>query len=164
MQETQETRVWSLGGEGPLEEGMATRSCILAWKIPWTEEPGRLQSMESQKVEQNWVAEQTQSLLSKGITYTRSFPNWQGIWWGEISTTQGLIAYSAPCQICELWRRFSFRIRNQARSLSICVAEVLLTVKKGRGSFWLYIRRVPPSLVLSRPYLLLLDPLPQHTS
>ena len=43
-------RVLSLGGEDPLEEGMATRSCILAWKIPWREEPGRLQSMESHRV------------------------------------------------------------------------------------------------------------------
>ena len=40
----------SLGWEHPLEEGMATHSRILAWKIPWTEEPGRLQSMESQRV------------------------------------------------------------------------------------------------------------------
>ena len=42
MQETQETRVPSLGQEEPLEEGMATHSSILAWKIPWTEEPGGL--------------------------------------------------------------------------------------------------------------------------
>ena len=42
MQETQETRVRSLGQEDPLEEGMATHSSILAWRIPWTEEPGRL--------------------------------------------------------------------------------------------------------------------------
>ena len=42
--------VQSLGLEDPLEEGMATHSSILAWKIPWAEEPGRLQSMESQRV------------------------------------------------------------------------------------------------------------------
>ena len=41
----QETRVRSLGQEDPLEEGMATLSSIPAWKIPWTEEPGGLQSM-----------------------------------------------------------------------------------------------------------------------
>ena len=46
----QETRVPSLGQEDPLEEGMATHSSILAWRIPWTEEPGGLQSMESQRV------------------------------------------------------------------------------------------------------------------
>jgi len=46
----QETQVQSLVQEDPLEKGMATHSSILAWKIPWTEEPGRLQSMGSQRV------------------------------------------------------------------------------------------------------------------
>ena len=46
----QETWVQSLGWEDLLEEELATQSCILAWKIPWTEEPGRLQSIGSQKV------------------------------------------------------------------------------------------------------------------
>ena len=45
MQETQEMWVRSLGWEDPLEEEMVTHSSILAWKIPWTEEPGGLQSM-----------------------------------------------------------------------------------------------------------------------
>ena len=45
-----ETWVWSLSWEDPLEEGMATPSSILAWEIPWTEEPGGLQSMRSQRV------------------------------------------------------------------------------------------------------------------
>ena len=47
--------VWvqSLGGEDPLEEGMATRSSILAWRIPWTEEPGRPQAMGLQRVGHN---------------------------------------------------------------------------------------------------------------
>ena len=43
----------SLGQKDPLEEGMATHSSILAWKVPWTEEPYRLQSMESQRVGHN---------------------------------------------------------------------------------------------------------------
>ena len=46
----QETWVRSLGQEDPLEKEMATHSSTLAWKIPWTEEPGRLQSMGSQRV------------------------------------------------------------------------------------------------------------------
>ena len=50
MQETQETWVRFLSWEDPLEEEMATHSCILVWKIPWTEEPGGLQSMASQGV------------------------------------------------------------------------------------------------------------------
>ena len=45
-----ETQVLSLGGEDPLEKGMATDSNILAWRIPWTEDPGGLQSMGSQRV------------------------------------------------------------------------------------------------------------------
>ena len=47
---TQETQVQSLGWEDLLEEEMATHSSILAWRIPWTEEPGGLQSMRSQRV------------------------------------------------------------------------------------------------------------------
>ena len=50
-----ETRVWFLGQEDPLEKGMATRSSILAWRTSWTEEPGRLQSMELQRVRHHWV-------------------------------------------------------------------------------------------------------------
>ena len=46
----QETQVPSLGQEDPLEKGIATDSSILAWRIPWTEESGRLQSMGSQRV------------------------------------------------------------------------------------------------------------------
>ena len=46
--ETPETRVWSLSWEDLLEKEMATHSSILAWRIPWTEEPGRLQTMGSQ--------------------------------------------------------------------------------------------------------------------
>ena len=46
----QETQVRSLSQEDPLEKGMATHSSILAWRIPWTEEPGMLQSMGSQRV------------------------------------------------------------------------------------------------------------------
>ena len=46
----QETQVQSLGGEDALEKEMATHSSILVWKIPWTDEPGRLQSMGSQRV------------------------------------------------------------------------------------------------------------------
>ena len=48
-----ETQVRLLGQEEPLEKGMATHSSILAWRIPWTEEPGRLQSMGSQRVRQD---------------------------------------------------------------------------------------------------------------
>ena len=53
LPEVQETQVRSLGQEDPLEKGMATHSSILAWRIPWTKEPGGLESMGSQRVRPN---------------------------------------------------------------------------------------------------------------
>ena len=50
-----ETHVRSLGQEDPLEKGMATHSSILAWRIPWTEEPEELQSVGSQRVRHHWA-------------------------------------------------------------------------------------------------------------
>ena len=60
----QETWVQSLGGEDPLEKEMATHFSILAWRIPWTEEPGRLQFMGSQRVGHNWATPLTHSLTN----------------------------------------------------------------------------------------------------
>ena len=65
-----ETWVCSLGQDYPLEKGMAPHSSVLAWRIPWTEEPGRLQSLESQRVRHDWVANTT------------------AIHWERISTTE----------------------------------------------------------------------------
>ena len=59
VQETQETWVWSLGWEDPMEKEMTTHSSILVWRIPWTEEPGGQQSMGSQRVRHDWVTEHT---------------------------------------------------------------------------------------------------------
>ena len=56
-QEMQETQVWFLGREDPLEKGMAIHYSILAWRISWTEEPGGLQSMGFQRVGHNWATE-----------------------------------------------------------------------------------------------------------
>ena len=52
------TWLWSLGWEDPLENTMATHFSILAWRIPWTEEPGGLQSMGYQRVGHNWATKQ----------------------------------------------------------------------------------------------------------
>ena len=59
----QETWVRSLGWEDPLEEGMGTHSSILVWRIPWTEEPGRLQSMELQRVRRDWATKYTHTYI-----------------------------------------------------------------------------------------------------
>ena len=61
-----ETWVWSLSWEDPLKKEMATHSSTLAWKIPWTEDPGRLQSMGSQRVGHDWAT----SLLLHPIQYS----------------------------------------------------------------------------------------------
>ena len=65
---TQETQVQYLAQEDPLENQMATHSSILAWRIPWTEEPGGLQSTESQRVGHAW---ETSILLYSGKVGTR---------------------------------------------------------------------------------------------
>ena len=58
----QETGVRSLGWEDPLEKGLSIHSSILVWKIPWTEEPGGLQSMGSQRVGHDWATNTATSL------------------------------------------------------------------------------------------------------
>ena len=64
---TQETQVWSLGREDPLEKGMATHSSVLAWRIPWTEEPGRLQSMRLQRIRYNLATKQQQIRSTRSL-------------------------------------------------------------------------------------------------
>ena len=73
----QETCVRSLGWEDPLEKGMATHSSVPAWRIPWTEEPGRLQSMGLQRVGHSLATEQQESMfISQVLVYqgTVAFP------------------------------------------------------------------------------------------
>ena len=65
----QETQVLSLGQEDPLEEEMATHSSIIAWEIPWTEEPGRLQSMGSRRVGYDLVTKQQQAWKNNWNSY-----------------------------------------------------------------------------------------------
>ena len=65
MQETQKTHVQSLGWEDSLEESMAIHSSILAWRIPWTENPGRLQSIASQMSDMIEATEHTNSSYYK---------------------------------------------------------------------------------------------------
>ena len=66
----QESWVQSLGWEDPLEEGMATHSSILVWRIPWTEEPGGIQSMGSQRIRHNRATKHSTNnvLKSRAIT------------------------------------------------------------------------------------------------
>ena len=61
----QETWVWPLGGLDPLGKGMTTHPSILAWRIPWTEEPGGLQSVGSRRVRHNWVTDTLMQTVSR---------------------------------------------------------------------------------------------------
>ena len=93
MQETWEMQFQSLSQEDPLEEGLATRSNNLAWEIPWTEEPGWLQSKGSQRVGPDW------SDLALMHTHNRNL----------------LIAYCECCWIPDLQRReFCFGTKDIA--------------------------------------------------
>ena len=72
--------LWSLGQKDPLAKGMATHSSILAWRIPWTEEPGRLQSMGSQRAGHDWsdlawTHARTGGLSAKNITNAHIHPS-----------------------------------------------------------------------------------------
>ena len=64
----QETQIQSPGEEDPLEKEMATHSSILGWDISWTEKPGGLQSMESQRIGHDWVTKQQQNIPSNIYT------------------------------------------------------------------------------------------------
>ena len=68
-----ETQVWSLGREDPLEKEMEIHSSTIAWKIPWTEEPGKLQSMASQRVRHDWATSlHFQGLYNNNVSCLRT--------------------------------------------------------------------------------------------
>ena len=71
-----ETWVQSLGGEKPLEKERATHSSALAWKTPWTEEPGRLQSMESQRVGHDWATSLLPAVMKRCYNQSGSVADW----------------------------------------------------------------------------------------
>ena len=82
----QEMLVWSLGWEDPLEEEMESPSCILAWEIPWTEEPGGLQSIGSQRVRHHdWAT----NFHFTFFIYKREF----GVTWGVVFSLNNLVIY-----------------------------------------------------------------------
>ena len=89
-----ETWVPSLGWEDPLEKEMATHSSILAWRIPWTEEPGRLQSMGSRRVRHGWVT--SLSLFA--------FMHWRRKWQPTPVFLPGESQGQGSLVGCRLWR------------------------------------------------------------
>ena len=148
----QKTRVQFLGCENPLGKEMATYSSILAWKTPWTEEPGRLQSMGSQKVGHNW-ATKTHFLICKSKSCEHllfeSFQHPFSILWiasilspGNVSglpvlgfylrfiksETLGLETSNLFC--------FFFLKKKQALQVILIHAEVWKTLAEGKGNKW----------------------------
>ena len=88
----QKTLLQSLGQEDPLEKEMANHSSILAWRIPWTEEPGGLQSMGSQRVRHDWVCTAAACITymlaitkKEILSFRTAWMNLEGIMLNEIS-------------------------------------------------------------------------------
>ena len=70
----QKTRVWSLDQEDPLEKRIATHSSLLAWRISWTEEPGRLQPMGLQRVRHDWVINTLETVVANDLMLESVLP------------------------------------------------------------------------------------------
>ena len=116
----QEAHVRSLGWEDPLEKEMATHSSTLAWKIPWTKEPGRLQSMGSQRVRHNWATSlhfTTKKLRAKtrplmampnSWVYTMKYDSWFRINHGQqnIGLVLSFLPWIASVALITFWVRF----------------------------------------------------------
>ena len=87
----QETWVQSLGQEDPLEEGTATHSSVLAGRIPWIEETGGLQSVESQRVGQDWAAN---TFTFKRAMREKYIGRWEKLGSGEMGRGDGKLVFS----------------------------------------------------------------------
>ena len=113
----QETKVWPLGQEDPLLKGMATHSSVLIWKIPWTEEPGTLQSLGSQRVGHDWVTNTHthtpfgQSCMGVLATSTTSWNPINTAWLQAQSRLEG-------CSIRVHWKSLSLPLGAKETSTS----------------------------------------------
>ena len=120
-----ETRVQSLGQKYPLEKEMATHSSTLAWRIPWREEPSRLQSMGSQRVGHNWATSlyfTSLHMLWRGflggsvVTNPRAMQEmqvqslgWEGPLEKEMATHSSILTWEIPWTKDSLWGSRSVR-------------------------------------------------------
>ena len=119
----QETHVWSLGREDPLEKEMTTHSSTLAWKIPRTEEPSRLQSMVSQRVKHNWV---TSLLLSFHLFLLYARHRLMVIL--HISSHVILIIFLARCNYIPF-------LEIEAEWFNLCMVQLVLGHKPKKSGF-----------------------------
>ena len=145
----QEMWVWSLGQEDPLEEGMVTHSSVLAWRIPWTVEPGRLQSIGWQKVGQDWsdkpgthVYFYSLLLLLMFVLFCFVFPNsldifvktslWTCILYPQVSTRSSFLSsLISECKVQWITERVPSHRENLFFLMFYsCIAPPLLCQKK----------------------------------
>ena len=112
----QEMRVWCLGAEDPLEKEMATHSTLLAWEMPWTEEPGGLQSMGLQREGHNWATKQEQQTFMKSMNHSLPWNPWNVFhhslyWMKHIKHRYIIYIYMCVCVcvcVCVIWRNQVF--------------------------------------------------------
>ena len=134
------TQIRSLGQEDPLEKGTATHSSILAWRIPWTEEPGGLQSIGSQRVRYNWVTN-THALASLVAQLAKNPPamweTWVHPWVRKIPWRRELLPtpvfwpgefhrFYSPwgCKELDTTERIYFHFKQRRYSLFLCYKAV----------------------------------------
>ena len=93
-QQLQETRVWSLGWEDPMEEGMTTHTSIIAWRISWIEKRGRLQSIGSQRVGHTCPSGARGGYISRLLKLLNPAGDWgYPLWTALMSPTPPFLKY-----------------------------------------------------------------------
>ena len=129
----QETLVWSLGQEDPLDKEMATHSSTLAWRIPWMEKPGGLQSMGSQRVRHNCV---TNFSFSTFLSFTSC-----GFYLPKLQIIYKMDKIEAPiwlnCFECKITQRVSLWKFIFARASIVKKKNIKLKWSISCFSFWL---------------------------
>ena len=140
------------GWEDPLEEGMATLSSVLAWRIPWTEEPGRLRSMGSQRVGHNWASKPSTAHCTY-ILLSGTFPVAKYLF--QLATNN----IRKPNNVCEIFTPVFSTVQSLSCNPMDCVAcQGFLSITNSRSLLKrMSIESVMPSnhLILCRPLLLL---------
>ena len=143
MQETtQETLVWSLGQKDPLEESVAIHSSILAWRIPWTEESGGLQSIGSQRVRHCWSELAcTCSLHSSDLLWQQSKPKLFSVknsalilFWCIESYIKNYIVQILRSKLIE--KMYSFKLRIFHLKADFCLFELCV------GNRWIFLFKI----------------------
>ena len=148
----QEAPVWSLGGEDSLQIGMATHSSILVWRIPWTEEPGGLQSMGLQRVRHDWETD-TFSLsvvTLNNVTVRRENVRLSRL--GKVVSSGGWWARMQLDDLCKPWDSVTplFRIQSHTNLMitapqntdHYCDESVVMPVvllEGGQAKWWIVI-------------------------